>query len=174
MSRGRVARAEVRFRLRRVAPGAAHEAELRDQHAAAIEAFKTDATDAINRFPERLDLMVARYHPDEISFVLVLRNEGEITIRDPAVKMLEARSERLFDGWTVQGRSLPPRLEMPGEVIYPGDEREIAGSECHLRCKREAELAEEDYVVRWSVFLDNSPPSTGEIDLGTEIQGTRK
>lgn len=173
MSRGRIARAEVRLRIRRVTLGGEHEAELRSKHALAIEAFKTDAADAVRRFPEFLDLMMARYHPDEICFDLVLRNDGELTIREPAVELREARSQQLFDGWTVQGGSLSPRLEMRGEVIYPGDEREIAGSECHLRCKRDAGLAQGDYVVRWKVFLDNSPPSGGEIDAGSEIQSAR-
>jgi Putative DNA-binding domain len=89
MSRGKIARASVKPRLGRVVLGAAHEAELRTNHAAAIEAFKTNAADAITRFPEFLDLMAARYHPDEISFSLVLRNDGELTIRDPAVQFSE-------------------------------------------------------------------------------------
>lgn len=174
MSRGRIARAVVRFRLQRVALGAAVEAQLRANHAPAIEAFKTDAEDAATRFPELLELMSARYHPDEISFDLVLRNDGELTIRDPAVELSETRSQQLFDGWTVQASSLPPRFDMRGEIIYPGDERKIAGSECQLRCRREATLAEGDYLVRWRIFLDNSPPSDGEIDLGPHIQGARK
>ena len=174
MSRGKIARAGVRLRLRRVTLGAEQEAELRTKHAPAIEAFKTDAADAVRRFPELLDLMAARYHPDEISFDLVLRNDGELTIREPAVELRETRSQQLFDGWTVQGGSLSPRLEMRGEVIYPGDEREIAGSECQLRCKRDTALAQGDYVVRWKVFLDNSPPSAGEIDVGSEIQSARR
>jgi hypothetical protein len=63
---------------------------------------------------------------------------------------------------------------MRGALIYPGDEREIVGSACSLRCMRETPLANGDYVVRWRVFLDNSPTSVGEIDLGTEIQGARQ
>jgi len=173
MSRGKVARAGVRLRVR-VTLGAAQEAELRAEHGPAIEAFKTDAADAVRRFPELLKLMVAHYHPDEISFDLVLRNDGELTVREPAVELREARSQQLFNGWTVQGGALAPRLEMRGEVIYPGDEREIDGSGCLLRCKRDAVLAQGDYVVRWKVFLDNSPPSTGELDVGSEIQIARR
>ena len=174
MNRGRIAQAAVKLRLQRVVLGAAQEAELRTRHAAAIEAFKTNAADAATRFPELLDLMVARYHPDEISFGLVLRNDGELTIRDPAVQLSEARSQHLFDGWRVQAGALPPRLDMSGEIIYPGDERDITGSQCQLRCKRDAALVKGDYVVRWKIYLDNSPPSIGEIDIGSEIQGARK
>ena len=174
MSRGKIGRAGVFLRLRRIVLGAQREAELRAKHADAIQAFKMDAADALRRFPEIFDLMLARYHPDEIAFDLVLRNDGELTIRDPAVELHVAQSRQLFDGWTVQGGSLPSRLDVRGEVIYPGDQREIAGSECHLRCKREVTLAEGDYVVSWKVFLDNSPPSAGDIDLGCHIQNARK
>ena len=95
MSRGRVARAAVRLRLRRVTLGADHETELRTEHASAIEAFKTDAADAVRRFPELWDLMAAHYHPDEISFDLVLRNDGELTICQPAIDLRDERSEQL-------------------------------------------------------------------------------
>jgi hypothetical protein len=174
MSRGKVARATVRLSLRRVALGAEHEAEIRANHATAIAAYRADDANAAEHFLELLEVIGARYHPDEISFVLVLRNEGELTIRDPVVEVREARSKQLFDGWTVQGGSLPPRLEMRGEVIYPGDEREIAGSPCQLRCKCEATIANGDYLIHWNVFLENSPPSCGEIDLGSEIQSPRR
>ncbi len=174
MSRGKIARAAVDLRLRRVALGTKREAELRAKHAAALEALKTDATDALARYPELLDLMAARFHPDEICFDLVLRNDGELTVRDPAVQIRAVRSEQLSDGWTVQGDPPPSRLEMRGELIYPGDERDIAGSSCQLRCKREATLTEGDYVLHWKVFLDDSPPCTGEIDLGTNIRSARR
>jgi hypothetical protein len=173
MSRGRVARAEIRARLRRIILGADEEAELRTKYASAIEAFKTDAADAIRRFPDLWDLVASRYRPDKISFDLILRNDGELTIRQPAIELRAERSEELLKGWTVQGGSLPPRLEMGDETIYPGDEREITGSQCDLSCRRDAVLVQGDYVLRWKVFLDNSPPSTGEIDVGIELQDAR-
>ena len=174
MSRGKVARAEVLFRLHRIPLGASHEAEVRAKHAEALEAYKTDAAEALARFPELFELIAAHYHPDEIVFDLVLRNDGELTIRDPAVELLERRSAELFDGWTIQGEPLPLRLEMQGEVIYPGDQRGLVGSQRHLRCRREAALAQSDYVVHWKVFLENSPPSEGEIDLGSYIESARQ
>jgi len=154
--------------------GAAHEAELRSKHPEAIEAFKTDAADAVIRFPEVfVELMLAHHQRDEIVFDFILRNDGELTIRGPAIELREVRSEKLLDGWTVQGGRARPRLEMPGEVIFPGDQRIIECSECKLLCKREVPLAEGDYVVGWRVYLDNSQPSAGEIDVGGEIQSAR-
>ncbi|HQU44690.1 MAG TPA: hypothetical protein PK867_17880, partial [Pirellulales bacterium] len=196
MSRSRVARAAIRLRLKPIAFGIELEAkrvaeidhaktQIRAQHAPAIQALEADPEGAVHRHArelldaafalEYLNVKVAeaRDCPDEISFDLVLRNEGELTIRDPAIEIQEQRSKQLLDGWTVQGNSLPQRLEMHQQVIYPGEEREISNSACHLRWKRQRALATGDYLIAWRVFLDNSPPSAGEIDLGAEIEMAR-
>jgi hypothetical protein len=162
------------MRLCRISTASMKAAELRNKHPEAMEAFKTDPEDAVRRFPEVLELIFKQYQPmDEIAFDLVLRNDGELTIRDPAVELQELRAPRLFDGWTVQVRELPSRSELRG-AIYPGDQREIERSRCELRCLRSTMVAPGDYVVKWRVFLNNSPPSVSEIDLGTHIQGSRK
>lgn len=173
MARGKIARAAIHVQLIRVALGSKYEAELREKHSLAIEAFKADAAAAVQRFPELLDLMSAKYHPDEISFCLVLKNDGELTIRNPTVTLREARSERLSDNWTLQGGKIPARLEMQDAAIFPGDIREVEDSHCHLRCKRDVVLLPGDYTFGWTVYLDNSPPSSGTIDLGTLLQGAR-
>lgn len=173
MNRGRIARSAIHAQLQRVALGSKYEAQLREKHSEAIEAFKIDAAAAVQRFPELRDLMSARYHPDEISFCLVLKNDGELTIRDPAIVVNEERSERLSDNWTLQGGPIPSRLELRGEVIFPGDMREVAGSHCNLRCKHDVLLSEGDFRIEWTIYLDNSPPSKGVIDLGSLLQGAR-
>lgn len=173
MNRGKVGKAAIHLQFKRVALGSAFEAELRTKHSLAIEALKTDAAAAFQRFPELLDLIAAKYHPDEISFCLALKNEGELTIRNPAVVLREVRSERLSDNWTLQGKSIPSRLEMQDETIFPADAREISGSQIHLRCKRDVLLSAGDYVFHWTVYLDNSPPSMGTIDVGALLQGER-
>jgi len=125
MARGKVARATVAFRLCSIALSTTQEAELRQKHHAALEAFKKNAAEAAQRHPELLDIMAARFAPDTVEFELVLRNDGELTIRNPAVRLSEIRSEFLSHDWTIQGESLPSRLEMLEDIIYPGDEREI-------------------------------------------------
>lgn len=192
MSRGRVARAAVILRLKGIQLGSALEAkrlveieqakrEIRTQHAPAIEAFKTGPEGAMQRHGlELLDANLALEHlnaqaaetldcQDEISFDLVLRNDGELTIRDPTIQIDERRPDGILDGVP-----LAQRLDLSNHVIYPGEEREIAGSHCHLRCRREAILATGDYLIGWTVFLDNSPPSRGEIDLGSELETARR
>jgi schlafen family protein len=173
MARGRVARAGVHLRLRSITLGKDCEARLRDEHRAALEAFRADAATAIRDHPEILDLMQARFAPDVVVFELSLRNDGEITIREPVLQLSEQRSESLIAGWDIQGGPLPARLAMQGDVIYPGDERPIDGSRCELRCKRDAPLTSGDYAVHWKVFLDNSPPSFGQLDLADFIQQAR-
>jgi hypothetical protein len=175
MSKGKVGRAVVDLRLRGIERGETQKDEVRTKYPEVIEALANDPADALNRFPDAMfDVMNSHFAPDQIDFCLVLRNDGELTIRDPVVEIQERRSSRVNDGWHIPGAPLPPRLGMPGEVVYPGDERAIAGSERKMRCKREVKLDRGDYEVRWKVFLDNSPPSEGQIDLGTYLQKARE
>jgi hypothetical protein len=81
MSRGKVARAAVRLRLRHIAFGAEQAAEIRAKYAPSIEAYMADEAKLADHFPELLEVIGAHYHLDEISFDLVLRNDGELTIR---------------------------------------------------------------------------------------------
>lgn len=175
MARGKIARGSINFRLRKVIPGTTQEAELRQKYGVALEAFKNNAEDAARRYPEiLLDLMAARFLPDVVAIDLVLRNDSELTVRAPAIQLTEHRSASLSDGWTIQGSTLPPRLEMPREVIYPGDERTVEGSLREFRCRREATINPGEYLFHWKVFFDNSPPSEGDADLGEFIQRARK
>ena len=127
MQRGRVAQASVRTRLRRITLGADEEAELRSKYASAIDAFKSDAEDAIRRFPELWELVEARYRPDKITFDLVLRNVGELTIRQPAIELRVNRSEQLLEGAAECPSAVhcPPGFRIAEEVIYPGDKERL-------------------------------------------------
>lgn len=173
MSRMKVARATVYPKLQKVVLGAGVQADLKSKYAAGIEAFKKDPKDAFERFPELFEIIGAGDAPDEISLRFVVRNDGELTIRDPAVELHDVQPPKLFDGLTMQKGRLDSRHEMREDVIYSGDEREIADSECRLQCRRGSVLAVGDYGIKWKVFLDNSPPSEGEIDLGEWIQTAR-
>ena len=173
MSRGKVARAAVHLHLRSITLGQAQESALRAEYRDALEAFRTDPSAAIRDHPELWHLMQARFAPDVIVLELALHNDGEMTIREPVLQLSEQRSESLIDGWQIQGGPLPERLVMEGHAVYPGDQRLIDGSRCQLRCKRDTPLRPGDYTVHWKVFLDNSPPSSGELDLAQFIQTAR-
>jgi hypothetical protein len=63
---------------------------------------------------------------------------------------------------------------MRGEVVYPGESREIpgVGGSMYLPCQEVFKPG--TYILCWKLFLDNSPPCAGEIDLGAEIEEARK
>jgi hypothetical protein len=169
MSRGKVARGEVLARPVAVELGVAREREVRAEIA---------QRDLENHFvgTQRwavLKSLEARILPDKVTFDFVFRNDGELTIRAPAVEFREIRNERLFDEGLVRvTKSGPVRLKLEDAIIYPGDEQAI--NDISVECKRETVFAGGDYTVRWKIFLDNSPPSFGEIDLASLIETARR
>jgi hypothetical protein len=174
MARGKVARAGVHLRLLSITLGKDQEVRLRDEHRPVLEALRADPGTAFQNHAQIIaDLWGARFVPDLVSFELTLRNDGEVTIREPVLQLVEQSSESLVAGWHIQGGSLPTRLPVQGEVLYPGDEQPIDGSRRNLRCTRDAPLTPGDYTLHWKVFLDNSPPSHGELDLADFIEQAR-
>jgi Putative DNA-binding domain len=163
MSRGKVARGEVHARPIDVELGAATERNVRAETAQA---------DLENRWVV-LKSLESQLLPDKVTFDFVLRNDGDLTIRTPAVEFLEIRNERLFDEGLVKVKNFGPmRLKLEDAIVYPGDEQTIY--KVSVECKRETVFAGGDYTVRWKMFLDNSPPSFGEIDVASLIETARK
>jgi hypothetical protein len=117
----------------------------------------------------------AQNAPDEITVDFVFRNDGELTIRSPAMEFRLTRNENLFGERLVQvTKSSISRLKMEDAIIYPGDEQTVEAARFSLNCKREVVLAGGDYSLIWKIFLDNSPPSVGDIDVATLIEAARK
>ncbi len=170
MSRGKVARGTVNVHLPRVVLGFEEESRTRKQYEAAVRSWETDTPEII-RPEERLRVIQATQIPDKLTLGFAFRNDGEITIHAPVVEFSELRSERLAGGQLAV--AIPTRVNMEGQVIYPGDELRIGNFDSWLECKREVSLAPRDCSVRWKVFLHNSPPSSGIIDLGVLIQNAR-
>ncbi len=172
MARGKVARALLFFRLGSISLSADRLAELRKTSSAALEAFAADAESAIGRYPETfLDLMSAKFAPDEIRFDLSIRNDGELTIRDPSVELAQSGSSDAFGN--LGGDRSVARIDMTGEILYPGDERLIPNSTRTFRCKPGEPIAVGDFIIVWKVFLDNALPSMGRLDLGEFLQSAR-
>jgi hypothetical protein len=122
-------------------------------------------------YRKELEALSAQFLPDVVTFDFVFKNDGELTIRAPAVELREIRNERLFDGVI---KSVPMRRTLEDAIIYPGDEQTIEDARFSLECKRETVFASGDYTLNWKVFLDNSPPNFGEIDLASLIETARK
>jgi Putative DNA-binding domain len=171
MNRGKVARGEVIARPVAVDLGVARERAVRAEIAQA---------DLENNFvpPERwavLRSLEAQILPDVVTFDFVFRNDGELTIRAPALEFRVTRNERLFDEGLVRvTKAVPMRLKLEDAIIYPGDEQTIDRARPSLECKRETVFAAGDYTLSWKVFLDNSPPTFGEIDLASLIETARR
>jgi hypothetical protein len=166
MSRGKVARGAVDVRLLGAVLGVQEEDRKRKQYPEAFQ--KLDESPAKGG-PEVLEIIQATLIPDKIEIQFIFRNDGEITIRAPAVELCELRSQPINEGQV----SLPRRLDMKEEVIYPGEERILGKPSYCLQSKRDVSFVAGDYVLHWKVFLDNSPPSSGEIDVGELIETAR-
>lgn len=188
MSRGKVARGTILTRLVAVELGIERERRRRGQVEAERTAAERRAKEGTEleigqRKPDgsyelynpnyTLELAQARFLRDSVTVGFAFRNDGELTIRAPAVEFQETRNGHLFDDGLVQIiKSAPTRIKLDDAIIYPGDEHET-DRVLAVECKREAVLTGGDYKLSWRVFLDNSPPSFGDIDLGTVIQDAR-
>lgn len=163
MNRGKVARAAVQLSILAVRLGTDEKASLHEQHATALELVKK-APENSAQHPQLLELMRPFY--DNIAVNFRIHNEGELTIRQPLIRMC-------FD----QNGSLTTTEEMMEDVLYPGFEREIPKSTRTYQVGTggkpiwpEKTLRPGELVVRWTVFLNDSKPSEGTIDVFSEIQ----
>lgn len=190
MSRGKVARATILTRLiavdlgieqerrRRVKVEAERaEAERRAKEGIApeleIERRNSDGSFVLCNPHYTFELLQAAFLRDAIAIDFVLINDGELTIRAPLVELQESRNNRFFDEGLLRViKAAPTRIKLDDAIIYPGDEYEIDQAFA-VECKRGVVLSRGDYKLSWRVFLDNSPSSFGEIDLGTIIQDAR-
>ncbi len=188
MSRGKVARGIILARVASVQLGIAREnralAEAEANRARAekegpveleLEKRTSDRSPKWHDTKLVLDALAAQMLPDVVSFDFVFRNDGELTIRAPAMEFRIKRNERLYEeGMLRPLKAVPPRLKLEDAIVYPGDEEAISEARLSLECKRETVLAVGDYTVSWKVFLDNSPPSFGEIDLASLMEAARR
>jgi hypothetical protein len=190
MSRGKVARSIILARVVGVDLGVARESRMRAEAEAKRAELRGRTGEPIELEIERrnpegtpvfynpnvvLELLSAQFLRDEVKLDFVFRNDGELTIRAPPLEFRESRNKPLFDEQLVRVlKSVPMRLKLEDAIIYPGDELAINEARLSLECKREIVLAGGDYTLSWKVFLDNSPPSFGEIDLASMIETARR
>jgi hypothetical protein len=189
MNRGKVARGIILAQVPSVDLGAARESRARAEAYAKraefdgktkepieleVEYVAPDGTRVFYDPNKVLALLAAQSLPDQVTLNFVFRNDGELTIRAPAIEFRLTSNERLRDQDLAKvTRSVPNRLMLEDITLYPGDEQAISG-QFAVECKREAVLSVGDFSMSWKVFLDNSPPSYGEIDLVTLIETARR
>jgi hypothetical protein len=189
MSRGRIARGIILAGVVAVDFGVARETRMRAEAEAKRAEFSGRTKEPIELEIERrnpdgtpvfydpnkvLELLSAQLPPDVVNLDFLFRNDGELTIRAPAVEFRETRNKKLFDEGLMRiMKSVPTRLKLEDAIIYPGDEQAI-DARLSVECKRDTVFASGDYTLSWKVFLDNSPASFGEIDLASLIETTRR
>lgn len=174
MARGKVSRASIVFQLNHVSMSVEREVELRQNNKEACEAFNRDPGSALKKYPELDKILNSRFESDIIDFELLIKNDGELTIRDPSIKFLEHRPDKLSHSPLSSCKRLSGKIDMRGEVIFPGDQLKIPESQYNFKIFREIVFQIGEYMVEWKIFLDNSPPSAGNFDLGEWLSRHRK
>jgi hypothetical protein len=172
MNRGKVSQATVELRKRWAKNGADFESEKRKLHAGALEAIASAPERAADFGEEVMDLMAARHRGHELWLDVALKNSGEQTIRHPLLELRMEQSPRITNNQliSIQSGSLTGRFDLEDRTLYPDDECTEFKPLCKIFLKRDAVIAPGEFLVRWKVFLDNSPPSTGAIDAGSFIR----
>ncbi|MFQ5903576.1 MAG: helix-turn-helix domain-containing protein [Candidatus Binatia bacterium] len=119
----------------------------------------------------------------EYSFQTSLKNTGEATIDD----FLLSVSFKFGDELTVEkpGGSIvvsgtEEKFRMPGEKrterysypkirIFPGDQLVFPGGTWRIEVPHGKSLKDSNLMIRWAVYLEDSPPSSGELNVGAEL-----
>ena len=175
MNRGKVAQAVIEFRVGDVRPGSVREAWDTNLSQKASRTHRSDEDEEQSKIAEVMP-DEGRLVLDEIQLFCDLRNNGELTVRDPMIELIGIPSPKLGKNAVKCGLSAvsPSRHYMHRATIYPGDIRQFPGPPYYLSCSRELRLGPEDYRVRWKIFIDNSPASEGGMDIGVLIQKARE
>jgi hypothetical protein len=129
--------------------------------------------------PTREALEAPRREFDEYEFRFAVSNTGELTIRDFVLAVrLVPRDDRLtFIGEQnpdlgvesrfrfLQAEMLTPN-KMPKKKLFPGDQILFPDVKWSLRLATGNTLEAEKLLVEWTIFLDDTAPIRGTIDLG--------
>jgi Schlafen, AlbA_2 len=124
---------------------------------------------------------------NQSSFRLLVVNTGEVTIRDFLLsvafttdfKLYHVTSPRNFQSEVTPGTMLRFRLSQglekttfagkehspPDQKIFPNDRLLFPNHEWHIHVPVGAPIYKSTILLHWTIYLDDAPPSSGEIDL---------
>jgi hypothetical protein len=120
---------------------------------------------------------------DEYEFELAVVNTGELTIRD---FVLSVRMQSHDEKWTRAGQHTPlfgietrdrflkasdTTMVRPQRKLFPGDRVRFPEQKWILRVASGSTLAADSLTLDWTIFLDDTAPIRGVIDLGVAFQG---
>lgn len=172
MMRGRIARATITYKVVGFKSGRVAEQAIEDEkrnvlNRSTVESEQMDE----EHVAALLEVMNARYIPDEYELTLTIENQGELTVREPVVEVcLQCR----FDTYG-NISSAPPlysRYELSGETIYPGDRRLIPSCRITFSVGRSTVLPDEQALLSYRVLLDAAPPHAGVIYLSEVLRSS--
>jgi len=116
----------------------------------------------------------------EYQFSLVLENIGEVNISEFKVRIdfspenairLDSYSRAVKDGWLESSHLFGPsrQEQTPMRVnIYSQDTFLIRTHD--FRLPSTDSLAENDLIVRWTLYLSNTLPITGQVSIASEFE----
>lgn len=173
MARGKIAQVILEPAVLSLQFGDSRRGHLKSKYdAAVLDEFRTGFAEAAARHPDVvLDLLDSATAPDVIRWQLVVRNSGELTVCNPIIEFHEVFFTDSVGNIHPQDKIV--RHDMSGEVIYPGDCLQVAGTERVVSLKRAGSVPHGTYVAEWKVFLNDAPPSRGQMDLGEFLNRER-
>jgi hypothetical protein len=120
----------------------------------------------------------------EFSFQTSLRNTGEVTIDDFLLSVSVTFGTDLtvqIEGGPIIERGAEQRFRMPGQRtmtgqgsypktrIFPGDQLVFPDRAWRVEVPHGKSLDDSNLMMRWVAYLEDSPPSSGELDAAAEL-----
>jgi hypothetical protein len=195
MTRGRVPQVRVEIADRQILTADEEWAGRQTKLAEIAEKRKTGEVVIYGRsVPSHEDLTAPKRDHDQLSFRLALVNTGEVTIRDFALSVAFKMSSELY---RVQFRSLSgiefrfrfaeglrkttfggtfggEEHSPPERKVFPDDRVVFPDQDWFIRVPARTPVAKRGVLLHWTVYLDDAPPSFGDIDVTEQFQQDSK
>jgi hypothetical protein len=127
---------------------------------------------------------------DEYSFLMVVRNSGEVTIRDfllslrfkSLFKLVDGEHRNLGTPWYSEVKrdqehryrfpvgQRDTGIHLPEKKIFPSDRVSFPDKRWAVHVPCGSHITADDVVLKWVIYLDDAPSSFGEIDLAGYFQ----
>jgi hypothetical protein len=119
---------------------------------------------------------------DEYGFQFAIRNTGELTIRDFVLALRVVSRDEKLTFFSAKGPITHAEsrfrflraAEMPGRApakkLFPGDRMLFPEDKWTLRVRGAATQEADNLIVEWTIFLDDTTPINGLIDVGLALQ----
>lgn len=185
MARGRVPQIKVNVINCKILTAEREWADRRDKLNAqlqTVEDMRNAGEFVFPRTDEKVlkDLEAPRRDYDQYIFRLALVNTGQVTIRDLVLSINITTTSECYQVASPNGKELRFRFDEgstskntltggqylpPEKKIFPGDRIFFPNKDWHIHVPAGTRIERHGILIRWTVYLDDAPPSIGEIDL---------